>query len=113
MFSRQPGLRTRPLRRLLAAYDGAADLAARYQDMGAAGQLKDQAKLRHELGGVPARRPFEYAQRSPLSFCHTVATCGVPLRVVWSTADEVVTRGAATRLDACAGAFARSLRRCH
>ena len=61
----------------VAAYDGAADLAARYRDMGAAGQLKDQAKLRHELQGVPAQRPFEYAQRSPLSFCRTLATCGV------------------------------------
>ena len=96
----------------VAAYDGAADLAARYKDMGAAGQSKDQAKLRRELQGVPARRPFEYGQRSPLSLCQTLATCGVPLRVVWSTEDEVVTRTPSPSSAACAGAFARLRRRC-
>ena len=90
----------------VAAYDGTADLATRYRDMGAAGQLKDMAKLRHELQGVPARRPFGYAQRSPLSFSDVFATCGVPLRVVWSTADEVVTRSAAAQF----GRLCRRLR---
>ncbi len=90
----------------VAAYDGAADLAARYKDMGAAGQSKDQAKLRRELQGVPARRPFEYGQRSPSSFCQTLATCGVPLCVVWSTEDQVVTRSAVTQF----GRLCRRLR---
>ena len=90
----------------VAAYDGAADLAARYRDMGAAGQLRDQAKLRHELQGTPAQRPFEYAQRSPLSFGQALVTSGVPLRIVWSTADEVVTRGSLTQF----GRLCRRLR---
>jgi pimeloyl-ACP methyl ester carboxylesterase len=90
----------------VAAFDGAADLAARYRDMGAAGQRGDQAKLRHELQGVPAQRRFAYQQRSPLSFCRTLATCGVPLRIAWSTADQIVTRGADTQF----GRLCRRLR---
>ena len=90
----------------VAAYDGAADLAARYRDMGAARRFKDQAKLRHELQGTPVQRPFGYAQRSPLSFCQTLVTCGVPLRVVWSTADQVVIRGGLTQF----GRLCRRLR---
>jgi pimeloyl-ACP methyl ester carboxylesterase len=89
-----------------AVFDGAADLAARYRDMGLAGQLRDQSKLRRELGGTPARRRFAYAQRSPLAVAPTLALCGVPLCVGWSTADEIVTRGAETQF----GRLCRRLR---
>ncbi len=89
-----------------AAFDGAADLAARYYDMGRAGQFRDQQRLRRELGGPPDRKRFAYAQRSPLSVAATIARSGVPLRVGWSMADAVVTRSGATQF----GRLCRRLR---
>ena len=90
----------------VAAFDGAADLAARYWEMGEAAQAHDQALLRHELQGSPRKQPFAYAQRSPLSYAETLARCRVPLLVTWSTADEVVVNGEETQF----GRLCRRLR---
>lgn len=90
----------------VAAYDGAADLAARYWEMGTTGSLLDQAKLRRELQGTPRRQPFSYAQRSPLSYAQALASCRVPILVTWSTADEMVVNGGKTQF----GRLCRRLR---
>ena len=90
----------------VAVFDGAADLAARYWEMGSTGQLRDQAKLRHELQGTPRQRPFAYVQRSPLSYAETLARCRVPLRVTWSTTDKIVVNGRRTQF----GRLCRRLR---
>jgi pimeloyl-ACP methyl ester carboxylesterase len=46
---------------------------------------------RHEIGGMPKRRPIAYRVRSPLTYVRAIAASCVPLQIWWSTADRVVT----------------------
>ena len=116
----------------VAAFDGAADLAARYKDMGAAGQRKDQVKLRHELQGVPAQRRFAYHAAQPavvlphaghlrraaahrLEYCRRDRHEGGhhPVRSPVPPASRHFPGGAALRGDQCASARSRPARRPH
>jgi pimeloyl-ACP methyl ester carboxylesterase len=46
---------------------------------------------RHEIGGMPKKRPIAYRVRSPLTYVRAIASSCVPLQIWWSTADRVVT----------------------
>jgi pimeloyl-ACP methyl ester carboxylesterase len=46
---------------------------------------------RHEIGGMPKKRPIAYRVRSPLTYVRAIAWSCVPLQIWWSTADRVVT----------------------
>lgn len=75
----------------VAAMDGVADLAARYTEMRTSASSADSmADLVSSVGGTPAKAPFQYAIRSPLSFVRTLAFSHVPLQIWWSRTDAVV-----------------------
>jgi pimeloyl-ACP methyl ester carboxylesterase len=46
---------------------------------------------RHEVGGMPKKRPTAYRVRSPITYVRAIATSCVPLQIWWSVADQVVT----------------------
>ena len=67
----------------------------------------DQKLATREVGTTPDAAPWLYLRRSPDQFAPTIAFAGVPVRIWWSTADEVVI-GQATEQT---GLFVRLLRR--
>ena len=89
-----------------ASYDGVSNLAARYYEMAMIGRHDDQDALRAEVGGTPAKVPFQYRIRSSQPFAATLARCRVPLAVTWSTKDEMVINQAKTQT----GSLCRRLR---
>jgi len=74
-----------------AALDSATDMTARYRAFPA---LPDGAGLqrlaRIEIGGTPATVPRAYAERSPISYVHQLATSGVPIHIWWSRKDKII-----------------------
>jgi len=81
-------------RRLLAGaavFDAPADLARRYRDFPRIRNGKRLQELaRREVGGTPDSHPSAYARRSPITHARAIALSGVPLKLFWSEADEVV-----------------------
>ena len=67
----------------------------------------DQELATREVGATPDAAPWLYLRRSPDQFAPTIAFAGVPARIWWSTADEVVIGQAMEQ----AGPFVRRLRR--
>jgi hypothetical protein len=101
-----------------AAFDPVTNMAQRYRDFkhlrcnraclakwgdSLGGGL--QRIARAEIGGTPSSNPRAYANRSPITYAHSIATSDVPLQLWWSKKDEVV------RAADQAAPFARKLRR--
>jgi pimeloyl-ACP methyl ester carboxylesterase len=86
-----------------AAFDPVVDFALQYRDFpklacarlcqktwnGPIGKSL-QELARHELGGPPAKAPYAYELRSPLTYAHAIAFSHVPLQVWWSPRDRIV-----------------------
>ena len=77
--------------------DGVADLAARYREYALVDRLDDRRLMRAEIGGTPRQVPFKYAVRSPSHYAGTLAFCGVPSTIWWSTDDTLVIHQATTQ----------------
>jgi pimeloyl-ACP methyl ester carboxylesterase len=69
--------------------DGNADMAKRYREFRLCGMKDSQPLLRREVGGTPNKVPWLYARRSSTPFAATLATCGVPISIWWSTEDAI------------------------
>lgn len=67
----------------------------------------EQPKATKEFGGTPARVPWLYRRRSPVTFARTVAFSGVPVQLWWNPNEQVVINQGTTQ----SGAFARLLER--
>jgi pimeloyl-ACP methyl ester carboxylesterase len=50
----------------------------------------EQPKATKELGGTPARVPWLYRRRSPVTFARTIAFSGVPVQLWWNPNEQVV-----------------------
>jgi dipeptidyl aminopeptidase/acylaminoacyl peptidase len=74
-----------------AAFDSATDMARRYRDFPRIpGGRHLQELARQEIGGTPDTNPAGYALRSPINFARKIAFSTVPLKILWSLADEIV-----------------------
>jgi dipeptidyl aminopeptidase/acylaminoacyl peptidase len=51
---------------------------------------KLQSFARREVGGSPQTARAGFAERSPLTYAHRIATSGVPLTIWWSSTDEII-----------------------
>jgi pimeloyl-ACP methyl ester carboxylesterase len=49
-----------------------------------------QELARSELGGSPAKVPYAYELRSPITYARAIAFSGVPLQIWWSPKDKIV-----------------------
>lgn len=67
----------------------------------------EQPKATRELGGTPARVPWLYRRRSPVTFARTVALSGVPVQLWWNPREQVVINQGTTQ----SGSFSRLLQR--
>ena len=77
--------------------DGNANLAARYRELPLADMADVQPLMRHEVGGTPSRVPWLYTRRSSTPFASTLATCGVPIAIWWSSEDPIGVNQAKTQ----------------
>jgi pimeloyl-ACP methyl ester carboxylesterase len=87
----------------VAAFDPVVDFALQYRDFpklacttkcqktwnGPIGSSL-QSLARDELGGPPAKVPYAYELRSPLTYARAIAFSHVPLQVWWSPNDRIV-----------------------
>lgn len=86
-----------------AAFDPVVDFALQYRDFPRLACSKScqktwngpigkslQELARHELGGPPAKAPYAYELRSPLTYARAIAFSHVPLQVWWSPRDRIV-----------------------
>jgi pimeloyl-ACP methyl ester carboxylesterase len=74
-----------------APLDSATDMSARYHAFATTpGEAGLQRQARIEIGGTPASNSKAYADRSPISYVHQLATDGVPLDIWWSRRDKIV-----------------------
>ncbi len=69
--------------------DGNADLAARYRELSRVHMADTRPLMRREVGGTPAKVPWLYERRSATPFAATLATCGVPIAIWWSSEDKI------------------------
>jgi pimeloyl-ACP methyl ester carboxylesterase len=87
----------------VAAFDAVTDFALQYREFPHLGcdrrclaQLKGnlgtmlQGMARREVGGSPAKAPYAWRLRSPITYVRRIATSHVPLELWWSTKDEIV-----------------------
>jgi hypothetical protein len=66
-------------------------MARRYRDFPRIpGGRHLQELARQEIGGTPDTNPAGYALRSPINFARKIAFSTVPLKILWSLADEIV-----------------------
>lgn len=83
----------------VVAMDPVADLATRYWQMRYSQRsgTESQRDLITEVGGTPLQVPFDYAQRSPMTFVDNLAFDGLPLQLWWSRVDRIVIDQATTQ----------------
>jgi pimeloyl-ACP methyl ester carboxylesterase len=86
-----------------AAFDPVVDFALQYREFpklkcakacralwnGPIGESLQQL-ARSEIGGAPAKVPFAYELRSPITYARSIASSGVPLQLWWSPRDKIV-----------------------
>ena len=50
----------------------------------------EQPRATREVGGTPARVPWLYRRRSPITFARTIAFSGVPVQLWWNPSEQVI-----------------------
>jgi hypothetical protein len=50
----------------------------------------EQPKATREVGGTPARVPWLYRRRSPITFARTIAFSGVPVQLWWNPREQLI-----------------------
>jgi pimeloyl-ACP methyl ester carboxylesterase len=50
----------------------------------------EQPKATREVGGTPARVPWLYRRRSPITFARTIAFSGVPVQLWWNPRERLI-----------------------
>jgi pimeloyl-ACP methyl ester carboxylesterase len=50
----------------------------------------EQPKATREVGGTPARLPWLYQRRSPMTYARTIAFSGVPMQLWWNPREQLI-----------------------
>ena len=74
-----------------AAADSLVDFLRRWYEFPRSPLARtEQPRATREVGGTPARVPWLYRRRSPITFARTIAFSGVPVQLWWNPSEQVI-----------------------